>query len=229
MKKLFVIIALLGVGKITAQCTAFSSTASASIYSMTAVYNSSMGINVAICCNGILYDTLNNNNNMNYFIHQGGVLYKKGGVTTMVWLDGGAKIINNGGTSAIMAYSESTATITNNGMPAVNNNTCASVTIPFANCFPLGGPCGTNSLKEISPLSQNIKIINPVDQKLNIYNGNSINLKARIINALGQLIQISDVDMGNNSFDVSGFKSGVYFIEVYEKEVKVMSNKIIIN
>jgi hypothetical protein len=230
MKKTLLLLTALFATKTWSQCATSSSTVSASIYSMTTVYNSTMGLNVAICCNGVLYDTLTNNNNMNYFIHPGGVLYKKNGVTTRVWLDGACQLINKGGTSAILAYTESTSTITNLGSPPVSNTSCTNVAIPNANCFPVGGPCGTPSfIKDLNGYSANISIVNPVSEKLQIENNNKVILTGKVYDVVGRFLFELSIDPGSNTYQFSEKKKGVYFMNILDAENQVvLTHKILV-
>lgn len=230
MTKIFtILLVVLSLSKLSAQCAATNPTTSTSIYSMTTVYSSSMGVHIAICCNGILYDTLNNSNNMFYYLEPGGKLYKKGGVTTMVWMKAGTTLTNRGGTSSIMAYSEPTATITNIGLPPVNNNTCAVVSTPQSNCYPLGGGCGSNGLNKWKVNYNSILIQNPSNQNLIVTNSNTSVLKGELVNALGQVVLTMELTVGHSNFDISGLKSGMYFLNISDKNDRIETKKLIIN
>jgi len=228
MKKIFLFIVLLFIGKLSAQCSASSPTTSFSVYSLTTVYSPTMGLHVAICCDGILYDTLVNNSNMFYYIEPGGKLYKKGGVTTMVWIKGSGTLINKGGTSAIMAYSEPTATITNIGMPPVNTTTCTMVSTPINNCYPLGGgPCGSNGINEMKGLTAQIQM-NVFNKFLYIENGNTGTFKGDIVNSMGQKIMKITLTNGYNTYCLSDLAAGVYFVSVFDKHSKLLTKRIIV-
>lgn len=227
MKKIALIFALLFVGKLSAQCAAGSQTTSFSVYSLTTVYSSTMGLHVAICCEGVLYDTLVNNSNMFYYIEPGGKLYKKGGVTTMVWIKGTGTLINKGGTSAIIVYSEPTATITNAGMPPVNNNTCAVVSTPISNCYPLGGSCGSTFVDVLSDRARHIEITS-FNKFIYIENKNVLGFKGEIISVQGQKIMNFDITNGYNTYCLSDVASGIYLVNVFDKQNKMLTKKVII-
>lgn len=228
MKKVTLLFILLFIGKLSAQCSAGSPTTSFSVYSLTMVYSPTMGLHVAICCDGVLYDTLVNNSNMFYYIEPGGKLYKKGGVTTMVWIKASGTLINKGGTSAIMAYSEPTATITNIGGPPVNTTTCALVSTPINNCYPLGGgPCGSNGINEMKGLNAQINM-NVFNKFLYIENANTGTFKGDIMNSTGQMIMKIDITNGYNTYCLTDLAAGIYFVNVFSKQGKILTKRIIV-
>jgi len=204
----------------SAQCSP-ATNASITI-STTSLLTNSHPSHIKICSTGIVYDTASGMNRT-FYLETGAQLYLKNNPTTFVYLKTGSTLINKGGVSAIMAYAEASATITNQGNPPANTNTCASVN------FPATPACAVNGISENSFANFLTFYPMPAGNNLTILNDNKETLNGVFINALGQKVKCVTIESGKKNIDVSGMTEGIYFLNINDKNNSVVTKRILIN
>jgi len=223
IKSLFIIVVLLGMfSSMRSQCNA-SQTASLVISTVYSVAATSDPAVIKVCNTGIAYDTVSGLNRV-WYLESGARLYLKNNPTTLVYMKSGSMLINKGGASAIMAYTEPSVTITNLGFPSVTNNTCTTVS------FPASPVCSTTGLDNSADVLSTVSLFPiPLKDYLIIENPERLFLKVQLYNSLGVLISLNHLQQEKANVDVLGLAPGIYYISIENKEKQVTRKIVITN
>ena len=219
MKKhlFFLITAFISIGSIKSQCSV--TTTASLIVSTTTVVNSTSGFCIKICSTGTVYDTTGNPGRM-YYIETGGKLYIKMNSTTMVYMKPGSFITKLSGTaSPVIIYNEVGANITGTFSPPPT--TCSVVSYPAS-------PSCVTGITENNLVNLITVYPNPAKNYLTINNESNIELNAQIINAIGQTIKSIKIDSEKKTIDVAELGSGIYFLNLMDKDRLIGVKKLII-
>lgn len=222
MKKLiFTILLSMLIDEVSSQCNAaFYSYPNYYFYSGPAsnfVINPSSPINLYLCNNAIVYDTLNNFGDRFVMIEQGAQYTWRpcGPSISQIWVKHGGTLIFQQVVCATARdiYLEPGATIIDPYNTMASNtvtNSCTSITFPLVNCS-----VGISEINEI-----NFYLYpNPTNSVLNItdeYNQLQ-NTTIEIKNTLGQIVLLAPF---SKELNVSELSSGIYFLIVQSRDRK---------